>query len=112
MIICLYFFRETIRDKKDEIAIAKEKGEVYQTYPDNASFTLVRFICGILLHAACQREFNQGITFMKFSLNHPYRFDNRGSAFISGLLQTTSVLVVESVNIVSIALIESYGEIV
>lgn len=45
---------------------------------------------------------------MKLSLSHSYRFEKRGFAFLAGLLQTTSVLVLESVNIIALVLIDDY----
>jgi hypothetical protein len=45
-----------------------------------------RFICATILHLSCVDEVHAGLTMMKFSVNHAYRFANPGFAFTSGLL--------------------------
>jgi hypothetical protein len=49
-----------------------------------------------------QDELKQGLLFMKYATNHPRFFRSNGVAFISGLVQTCMVLLVESANIIVI----------
>lgn len=49
-----------------------------------------------------QDELKTGLTYMKFSLNHHYRFADYRIAFLAGLLQATMILVVESVNFLAL----------
>jgi hypothetical protein len=58
-----------------------------------------RFICATILHLSCVDEVHAGLTMMKFSVNHEYRFCNPGFAFMSGFLQYISCLNVELANI-------------
>ena len=49
-----------------------------------------------------QDELKQGLLFMKYAANHPRFFRSPGIAFISGLVQTFVVILVESANIIVI----------
>lgn len=46
MIVCFLICKETINEMSALV------------FPSKASLTLVRFICGVMFHVACQREFN------------------------------------------------------
>lgn len=58
-----------------------------------------RFICATILHLSLVDEVSHGLEMMKFSSNHPYKFNSFIIAWISGFLQTVSCLSVEIANI-------------
>lgn len=49
---------------------------------------------------------------MKFALNHNHRFVNYKIAYLAGLLQTTVILICESVNFISILQQETISDVV
>jgi hypothetical protein len=49
---------------------------------------------------------------MKFVLNHYYRFENYGIAFLAGLLQATSIFAIETVNFIMILTTPTYLDVV
>jgi len=61
-----------------------------------------RFICCVTLHMALGDELKQGFDCMKYALNHPWRFSNWRLAFTAGLMQSSSVMLNEFVNILTI----------
>jgi hypothetical protein len=61
--------------------------------------TFARFICATILHLSLVDEVSHGLEMMKFSANHPYKFNMYSIAWLSGMLQTTSCLTVEIANI-------------
>lgn len=40
----------------------------------NPSIVLARFVCGVVLHLLLQPELSQGMSMMKYALNHPWKF--------------------------------------
>ena len=42
---------------------------------------LARFICGSMLHLSLLDEVSNGLNYMKFALNHPYKFMSYNLAF-------------------------------
>ena len=58
-----------------------------------------RFICASILHLSLIDEVSNGLNFMKYSLNHPYKFKSVALAWSAGFLQFTSCLSVEISNI-------------
>lgn len=58
-----------------------------------------RFICATILHLSCVDEVSAGLEMMKYSVNHPYKFEHFVIGWLSGFLQTTSCLCVELANI-------------
>ena len=58
-----------------------------------------RFICGTILHLSLIDEVMNGLSNMKFALNHRYVFKSWLSAWTVGFLQTVIVILVEVVNI-------------
>lgn len=50
--------------------------------------------------------------FMKFCINHSYRFDNWKMAFIAGFLQAVSILVIETVNFIVIMTSDTFLSVV
>jgi len=63
---------------------------------------LARFICGILMHINLVMRVKQGMSMMKYSLNHPWKFSDWRAGFAAGFLQTNVALLIEIVNYVSI----------
>lgn len=63
---------------------------------------IARFICGMVMHVSLQGELLMGMSMMKYSANHPWKFLNWKQAYLAGLLQTVTVVVVEIVNLVAI----------
>lgn len=61
-----------------------------------------RFICCVTLHMALGDELKQGLDCMKYAINHPWRFANWRLAFTAGLMQSSSVMLNEFVNILTI----------
>lgn len=58
-----------------------------------------RFICATILHLSCVDEVHAGLEMMKYSVNHPYKFNQPSVAWMSGFLQYLSCLTVEMANI-------------
>lgn len=58
-----------------------------------------RFICATILHLSLVDEVSAGLEMMKYSVNHPYKFETFSVAWMSGFLQTFSCLTVELANI-------------
>ena len=58
-----------------------------------------RFICASILHMSLIDEVSSGLAFMKFSVNHPYKFQNILIPWSVGFMQFASALGVESSNI-------------
>lgn len=81
-------------------------------FPENIWIMIVRFTCGVVLHMNAQGEMAQGLNFMKFSLNHDYRFENYRVAFLAGFLQSVSIFVIELVNFVVIMSSTTYLDVV
>ena len=79
--------------------------EGWDTFPETTMIVTSRFVCGIVLHVFLQGELEQGCNFMKYATNHPWKFDDNGGMFLawlSGFLQASMILVVESVNYVAL----------
>lgn len=70
--------------------------------PTSYWLVTARFICGVILHMNLQEELKSGFFNMKFALNHHYRFDDYKIAFLAGFCQATMIVVVESVNFLTI----------
>ena len=59
-----------------------------------AELAAARFIAGFMMHIAMMRELEQGLQKIKFSLNNAWRIEKRILAFMTGLLQTSVVVLV------------------
>jgi hypothetical protein len=70
--------------------------------PASIWIVIARFICGIIMHMSLQDELRTGLSIMKFTLNHSYRFDNPMTAFFAGFLQFSMIVIVETVNFLAI----------
>ena len=91
---------------------SEEFFEKLKTMPHSLWLVTARFCCGIILHMKLADELHAGLQMMKFSLNHEYRFSEFYLAFLAGFLQTTMIIVVESVNILAILASTSAIEVV
>ena len=61
-----------------------------------------RFICGIVLHVSLSAELKQGLTMMKYAVNHRWKFINYKIAFMSGLMQASMIIFVEFINVMAL----------
>lgn len=82
------------------------------SFPESSTIVLSRFVCGVVLHMSLQGEFYQGLTCMKYAVNHPRTFQNYQVAFFGGLLQASMVILVELVNFVVIQASSSILDVV
>ena len=86
----------------NEVTSSDESYKNLVAYPDNLLVVASRFICGIVLHMSLQGELFQGMSCMKYALNHYYKFDDYKLAFLCGLCQCSMVIFVELINFVVI----------
>ena len=56
----------------------------------------------MVMHVSLSDSLAQGMRMMKYSVNHPWKFYNWKLAFLPGFLQTVSIMLVETVNIIAI----------
>ena len=75
--------------------------EVWYTYT-TVNIVFARFMCGIVLHVSLSGELKTGMNLMKYAVNHPWKFDRVGVAYLCGLMQATNVIIVEGVNFVAL----------
>ena len=73
--------------------------EAFMTPPGSVKIVLARFLCAIILHISLVDETKQGLSMMKYSLNHPWKFSSWTSAFSVGWMQLIIVFSVEFVNL-------------
>ena len=71
----------------------------YHEYPDGIQIVLCRFLCGIFLHISLADELDQSFKFMKYSMNHPWKFRSWVAAFFVGFAQMSVIFLVEAVNL-------------
>jgi len=79
VVLVVLIFLESVDTSEDDF-------EVLSNYPDGVLIVLARFICGIVLHMSLQYEMRQGLAFMKYAVNHRYKFKNYKYAFLAGFL--------------------------
>ena len=84
----LFLIRETLSDQS-----------AYAVIPADIGLVMCRFLCAIFLHITRAGELNQGLNFMKYALNHPWKFNNWFNAFFIGFLQMIVLISVEAVNL-------------
>ena len=72
--------------------------------PPEIIVVLSRWICALFLHISMRDEADIGFKIMKFSINHPWKFDNWWSAFCVGLLQYIIIIMVEFVSMMVLLL--------
>ena len=75
--------------------------------PPSIIVVLSRWICALFLHVAMKDEADLGFKIMKYSINHPWKFDNWWSAFMVGFYQFTILVMVEFVSMMVLLLQQS-----
>jgi len=81
------------------VEIDYSKGSNIATYPPSPKMIMVRFCCCLAMHIVMQNELENGLSLMKFAINHSWRFgDNSTQAFFAGFMQTTAALAIEVSN--------------
>ena len=65
--------------------------------PPDLIVVLSRWICALFLHISMKDEADLGLKIMKYSINHPWKFNDWVSAFCVGLNQYIVVLMIEFV---------------
>jgi len=65
----------------------------------NSPMLFGRFICASILHMSLIDEVTSGLSFMKYSVNHPYKFNNFLLPWSVGFMQFVSAIGVETSNI-------------
>ena len=83
-----FLIRETLSD-----------ASAYAKIPADIGLVMCRFLCSIFLHITRADELNQGLKFMKYALNHPWKFHSWKNAFFIGFLQMIVLISVEAVNL-------------
>ena len=84
-----------------------EKDADFSTPPPNISVVLSRFICGIFLHISQEDEIKAAFKMMKYTINHPWKFEHWFIAFLVNFLQFIVLVLVESVCIALLILQEN-----
>ena len=69
-------------------------------------------MCGFVLHIYLSSEILQGFNNIKYSVNHPWKFEKKIVAFFAGLSQVAVVIVIEITNFALVMTSSSYKEIV
>ena len=82
--------------------ILREPAEPWGTLPSSVWIVFARFVCGIVLHVQLSAELYQGLTMMKFAVNHPWKFEDYKVAYAVGFMQMSMVVIVEFVNFVAL----------
>ena len=67
MVLVYLVLLEVITDPPEE--------GVWQTMPNDTLLVVSKFVCGIVLHVFLSGELDQGYMLMKYSVNHPWKFD-------------------------------------
>ena len=62
-------------------------------------FGVTRLITQVVMHVLMQREFEQALNMMKYTVNHPWKFRSVSLAFSAGLMQLVISCIVEVSNI-------------
>jgi hypothetical protein len=65
----------------------------------NTPMLFGRFICASILHMSLIDEVSSGLNFMKYSVNHQYKFNNFFIPWSVGMMQFASAIGVETSNI-------------
>ena len=74
----------------------------WATNPQSSGTVLMRFICGAMFHLHLEPELKQGYANMKFSFNHPWKFDRPTLAFFIGFTQVLIAVVLEIANFLAL----------
>ena len=68
-------------------------------------------MCGFVLHIYLSSEILQGFNNIKYSVNHPWKFERKLVAFFAGFSQIVVVVVIEITNFALIMTSVSYKEL-
>lgn len=72
----------------------------FMEYPPTIWITMTRYVCGSVLHFTLIQEMNEGLSFMKFATNHPWKFRQWHRAFFVGFCQFMMTILVELINLI------------
>jgi hypothetical protein len=64
--------------------------------------TISCLFCSLILHMALKDDLGNGLQKMKYALNHSSKFQDYKLAFLAGLVQASTVLLVETLTILAI----------
>ena len=59
--------------------------EAYKETPSSWYLVICRFLCGCFLHITLVTEIKQAFKMMRYSLNHPWKFQSWITAYMIGL---------------------------
>ena len=63
-----------------------------------SDIAFARFVAGLMMHVAMTTELKEAMAKMKYPLNHYWRFNAYKTAFMTGLMQCTSIVLVTLLN--------------
>lgn len=66
--------------------------------PPSRAVAFTRLMAGMIMQVTMSVELKQGLEKMKFAINHPWKFDKVGFAFLAGFCQATVIMVVTFLN--------------
>ena len=66
--------------------------------PPSRAVAFTRLMAGMIMQVNMSKELKQGLEKMKFAINHPWKFDKVGFAFLAGFCQATTIMVVTFLN--------------
>ena len=75
--------------------------------PPSAVTAFTRFIAGLIMQIKMSKEFMEGMSKMKYALNHSWKFTSPTYAYFTGFLQASMVAIVVILNYYSILLEEN-----
>ena len=64
----------------------------------SSMMTICRLIAGILMQMIINNEVQRGLSIMKYSVNHYWKFKYGGLAYTSGILQVLSAVLIAIIN--------------
>ena len=77
----------------------EENTRTFAEPPPSISVVVSRFICGFFLHISQEDEVKVAFKMMKYTTNHPWKFEHWGIAFFGNFLQILVLITVEAVSI-------------
>ena len=84
----------------------QDAGSYHKPAPD-ISVVLSRFICGFFLHISQEDELKAAFKMMKYTINHPWKFEHWFIAFFNNFMQVGLTMTVESICILILLLQEN-----
>ena len=75
-----------------------DKDGSFSTPPPGISVVISRFLCGIFLHISLEDEAKAAYKMMKYTLNHPWKFEHWYIAFLVSFYQIFVLILVEFVS--------------